>query len=432
MVDPTGPRGDLAGLVVPQIGWLEETGREDEPYRLLDPADAVVEPVAEWFADLQAASKPPTTVRSYGMDLLRWYRFLWTLGISWDRATRADARDFARWLRLADKPVRLHWRYQKYGLPPEGIPRQSRPDRGTPNAVTGKSGPGAKYAASTRAHCETVIRTFYDFHCDEGGSGPLINPFPLDRSRRSRKSKAAGRPNAHRNPMEVFKEERKGRYRPTVPKRVPKRIPDEMFNALFASLNHNRDRALLAFWVSTGARAVELLTSKAKDAHPGRQLIGVTRKGTQEYQEIPASTDAFVWHRLAQEEAWRNGVPRGRNQTLWWTLRKPWRPLTYHAARAMFTRANELLGSNWTLHDLRHTAAYRMARDPELSLTDVQWVLAHAHLSTTEIYLAASQEEIIEQLLAHHARQAAGKPPAPRPPAPGYNAASLDILFGRS
>jgi len=36
---------------------------------------------------------------------------------------------------------------------------------------------------------------------------------------------------------------------------------------------------------------------------------------------------------------------------------------------------------------LRHTAAYRMARDPLMPLTDVQWVLGHAHLSTTQIYL---------------------------------------------
>ena len=47
----------------------------------------------------------------------------------------------------------------------------------------------------------------------------------------------------------------------------------------------------------------------------------------------------------------------------------------------MFCRANAALGANWTLHDLRHTAAYRMARDPEMPLTDVQWVLGHAHLS---------------------------------------------------
>jgi integrase len=39
------------------------------------------------------------------------------------------------------------------------------------------------------------------------------------------------------------------------------------------------------------------------------------------------------------------------------------------------------------LHALRHTAAYRMAEDPELPLTDVQFVLGHALLTTTQRYL---------------------------------------------
>jgi integrase len=76
-------------------------------------------------------------------------------------------------------------------------------------------------------------------------------------------------------------------------------------------------------------------------------------------------------------------TPAVRDQPLWWTLREPLRTLRYDAARAMFNRANAVLGANWSLHDLRHTAAYRMARDPQMPLTNVQWVLGHAHLSTT-------------------------------------------------
>ena len=33
-------------------------------------------PVVVYFEDLQAASRSPVTIRSYGMDLLRWWRFL--------------------------------------------------------------------------------------------------------------------------------------------------------------------------------------------------------------------------------------------------------------------------------------------------------------------------------------------------------------------
>ena len=60
---------------------------------------------------------------------------------------------------------------------------------------------GEVYAPSVRAHSETVLRGFYDFH-REAGTGPLVNPFPLDRSRR------AGRAHAHHNPMEPFHPER--------------------------------------------------------------------------------------------------------------------------------------------------------------------------------------------------------------------------------
>jgi integrase len=94
----------------------------------------------------------------------------------------------------------------------------------------------------------------------------------------------------------------------------------------------------------------------------------------------------------------------------------------------MFTRANAALGSNWSLHDLRHTAAYRMARDPRMPLTDVQWVMGHAHLSTTQRYLNPVTEEVIAGVLAFHARQRErGSAP---PPTAGYRAESLKILFG--
>ena len=37
--------------------------------------------------------------------------------------------------------------------------------------------------------------------------------------------------------------------------------------------------------------------------------------------------------------------------------------------------------NGWTLHDLRHTAAYRMARDPEMPLADVILSFRVSHVS---------------------------------------------------
>ncbi|MGW2197253.1 tyrosine-type recombinase/integrase, partial [Streptosporangium sp. NPDC001682] len=399
MIDGSGGR-DLARLVVLDVGRLVDTGDPWEPYRLLDADGAVVEPVAAFLADLQAADRSVATLKSYGNDLLLWWRWLAAVEMPWNRATAIEGRDFARWMQIADKPIRPHWRYRD-GTPPAapaGQARRAKRPPGGVNPLTGKAGPSRKYAPSTRAHAETTLRCFYDFHLGTG-QGPIVNPFPLDRSRR------AARANAHHNPMDPFKHERKGRYRPSVPKRIPKRIPDEQFNELFAGLKYHRDRALLAFWVSCGARAEELLDSFQVDADPSEQLISVTRKGSQEVQLIPASPDAFVWLRLYQEEIWRRGAPRGRRHPLWFTLRRPFRQLTYPAAHAMFRRAQELLGSNWTLHDLRHTAAWRMGQDPETPLTDVQWILGHASLSTTQLYTTPDQDEVIARTLAFHARR---------------------------
>ena len=415
MIESDRPSRELSSLIVSRPGRLVATGEQWEPYRLVGGDGAVVEPVAVFLRELLAAGRSPATLRSYGMDLLRWWRFLQAVDVDWDRASRVEARDFSCWIQMTIKHRR-----QSAGA----SARRSARTVGTPNPVTGKPTPSEGYASATVAHSETVLRTFYAFHRD-AGTGPILNPFPLDPGRRMRRA------NAHHNPMDPWKNERVGRYRPTVPRRIPRAIPDDRFNELFAALPSHRDRALVAFWVSTGARAAELLGVRHRDLDPGQQLITVVRKGSRATQQLPASADAFVWLRLYQEEL-RGKVPPGRVQPVWWTLRRPYRPLTYHAAHRMFERANAVLGANWTLHDLRHSAAHRMARDPQLALTDVQWVLGHAHLTTTERYLTPSKDEVVAGVIAHHARQAEHreKPVAP-PPAPGYDPQSLNVLFAR-
>ena len=287
---------DLAAVVVAQQGTLEATEDPFEPYRLLDPAGKPVAPVAAFLCDLHGSGRPATTQRSYGMALLRWFRFLWAVEVAWDQATRVEARDFSRWIQVAPKPARLsHWQTGP-ARATEGTRRSSRPAvprrlPGATNPVTGKAAPGLRYAPATRAHSETVLRNFYEFHL-QAGSGPMVNPFPLSRS--------SHRPNEHHNPMEAFRRERSGLFRPRLARRVPRQIPDEKFNELFALLGSDRDRALVAFWVSTGARASELLGALLGDADPGRQLIAVVRKGSRALQQLPASPDAFVWLRLYQ------------------------------------------------------------------------------------------------------------------------------------
>lgn len=85
MIGGDEPR-DLAALVVAEQGALKVTGDPFEPHRLLDPAGAAIGPAAAFLSDLQAWGRPATTQRSYGMPLLRWFRFLWAIDVSWDQA----------------------------------------------------------------------------------------------------------------------------------------------------------------------------------------------------------------------------------------------------------------------------------------------------------------------------------------------------------
>jgi site-specific recombinase XerD len=374
---------EMAGLAALPRGELRETGNPWMPFELVDVDGGVVAPVAAYLKDVQACGRSESTLRSYGMDLLRWFRFCWSADLEWGQVTRAEAADFCRWLMIAGRP-----------------------------------GTDGGYAPATVAHCETVLRHFYDFHL-EAGTGPMVNPFPLARRR--------GRRSAHHNPMDPFAREGSGLFRPRMPRRAPRCIPDKEFGELFARFGSHRDRALVAFWVSTGARASELLGATAADADPGQQLITVIRKGTRALQQLPASPDAFVWLRLYQEQM-RGLVPAGRDQPLWWTLRRPFRQLTYHAALRMFTRVAQSLGKDWTLHDLRHTAAYRMARDPEMPLADIQWVLGHARLSTTQLYLIPVPDDVIASVIAFHERRA--RPTPPPETGSGYRAETLQVLFG--
>jgi len=65
----------------------------------------------------------------------------------------------------------------------------------------------------------------------------------------------------------------------------------------------------------------------------------------------------------------------------------------------------------------------------KLKITSVQWVLGHAHLSTTQLYTTAPEEDVIAAVVAHHARRQE-RPQGGTGAAAGYRPESLNVLFG--
>ncbi|WP_308267681.1 tyrosine-type recombinase/integrase [Yinghuangia soli] len=182
-----------------------------------------------------------------------------------------------------------------------------------------------------------------------------------------------------------------------------------------------RDRALLDFFVSSGARASELLGVGLEDVDWAGRRIYVVSKGTRLREAVPASPQAFLRLAAYLDEA---GLPEP-GQPLWRTRRGPARPLSYAALRRVVQRANDRLGTNWTIHDARHTAAARMANGGQLTLAEVQAILRHSDIQTTGRYLTARIEELFDKLAEHYAR--------PRPAAHypvGYDQADVEAVFG--
>ncbi|MEU6731531.1 site-specific integrase [Nonomuraea wenchangensis] len=336
------------------------------------------------------------------------------MGVPWDRATPEEGRDYVLWLAQTRKPIA-----QRRG--------KSAATAGRINPLTRKPYPGDRYQPRTIRNGNAVVRAFYEFWI-ELGVGPPLNPMPLrDPDQRA---------TAHHNPMRPFPAQGRLRYNPPAPRQRPRLMPDERWEEFFAALRLHRDRALVCLAVSTGARASELLGLTGADVNWGEMLICVRRKGSEARQWLPTSPEAFVWLRLYLAEIGEIGP----DEPLWWTVRRYGDGgrrercrLTYDALRAVFRRANATLGTNWTMHDLRHTCAVRMLRDGNLSLRDVQVILGHAHLSTSEVYLVEDDDVVIDRVRRHHAdrQERADHRPGPPPAALGYDPADLEVLFGK-
>lgn len=383
---------------LPAIGFVRRAApTEQAPYLVLI-ENVEVEPVSSYLANLGLSDVSPLTVRSYAHDLLRWWKVLHALDVGWDRATREDVETMVGWLRSAANP-----QHRRSNL--------SATQPGSVNLTTGKPNLAAGYAPSTINHALTVVSGFYEFH-RVFGRGPVVNPVPASPDRRRL---------GLRSPLDPQPRPRRAPLRQKKPQRAPRSIPDRLWSELFATMGNDRDRALLEFAVSSGARASELLGVCGKHVDWGDHRIWVVSKGTRDLSAVPASPEAFDYLARYFERA---GTP-GPDEQIWRSWRGSPRPLTYWALRRVMQRANDALGTNWTFHDIRHTAATRMARDPKLTLPEVQTVLRHRHLASTEAYLLPRIEELHEKMQEHYAR--------PRPVATfttGYLAEDIGTVFG--
>jgi len=391
------------GEHLPPTGAVRAGVTASLPFVVVDEHGREFEPFSTFLRDLMLTDMSPLTARSYANDLLRWWRLLLVLGVGWDRASRAEVEVLVGWMRSAENPQRH--RGTSASTPTSG-------SGGSVNRRTGKRALAPGYAPATINHALSVLSSFYTFHA-QFGRGPVTNPVPASAARRARL--------AHRSPLEPRPQHRRAPLRQKPAELVPRSIPDKLADELLAALRNPRDRALLGLFLSTGARASELLGVTGDRVDWTRQQLWVISKGTRALQPVPVSPEAL---RLLAAYFDERGTPAA-DEIIWRTLRGRPQPLSYFAARRVLQRANDLLGTDWTLHDLRHTTIERMTADPNLTLEDVMTVTRHQHVASLDPYLRPRVEEVFDRLQEHY-----GTPRAAPTPTPGYDSDDFRTVFG--
>ncbi len=175
---------------------------------------------------------------------------------------------------------------------------------------------------------------------------------------------------------------------PRVTKHPPRTLNETQVSALLnapaePSPKGLRDRAMLELMYATGIRVTELVTLDVRDVDLENGVLRIG-KGKHE-RRVPLSaraqhalndylTRARSGYGAAPEQGPLFVNPRG--QAL--TRQGVWLILKQYVAQAG-------IGASVTPHSLRHSfAAHRLAQGS--SLQDVQRMLGHAHLSTTQVY----------------------------------------------
>ncbi len=256
----------------------------------------------------------------------------------------------------------------------------------TPERVTGEQVRGFLAELHGRRHPTTIgrklasLRAFYRYLLREGGCA--LDP-------------TAGIPT------------------PRTPARLPTPLAVDDCKTLLESVDETgspadrRDRALLELLYGAGLRVGEAVGLDVRDVDLHRGEVRVLGKGRKErVVPLPAATRQAL-------DSWLTGR-RGRGllaEPLFVSLRRggaPRRLSGRDVRRVLRSRAQRAgLAGAVHPHRLRHSYATHLL-DMGADLREIQELLGHASLSTTEKYTAVSAERLVEVYVRAHPRARAG------------------------
>ena len=190
---------------------------------------------------------------------------------------------------------------------------------------------------------------------------------------------------------------------PRLEKKLPKHLSIEEAIRFIESPDEEtelgkRDRAMLELMYATGVRVAELTTLNLADVDYGNQLIRVTGKRRKQ-RIVPFGEPAGVAIRnyLAVRDKFLLNAPISKRDEEALFLNYQGTRITTRSVGRMVEKYIRLCAGmhNISPHALRHSFATHLL-DSGADLRDIQELLGHARLSTTQIYTHVSMEKLIE------------------------------------
>jgi integrase/recombinase XerC len=159
-----------------------------------------------------------------------------------------------------------------------------------------------------------------------------------------------------------------------------------------------RDRAMLELMYATGVRVAELTTLNLPDVDFGNQLVRVT--GKRRKQRIVPFGDpagAAIRSYLDVREKFLFNAPVSKRDEEALFLNYQGTRITTRSVGRMVEKYIRICAGmhNISPHALRHSFATHLL-DSGADLRDIQELLGHARLSTTQVYTHVSMEKLIE------------------------------------
>lgn len=147
-----------------------------------------------------------------------------------------------------------------------------------------------------------------------------------------------------------------------------------------------RDLAIVDVLYSTGCRVTELVNMKLSDINTQEfsvQIVGKGKKHNTVYlnEKAQISLNEYM------------AVRKGNSEYIFLSERAPYKKLSTRTVELLFSKIGEKLNIKLTPHILRHTSA-TLALQGGMPITQVQKMLGHASVNTTQIYAETSQEDI--------------------------------------